>query len=137
VVPARIASVNGGGGVWRLFVVAAAQQDVDVPTSSPLYTTLSFSGALSQADLGAAPDLASATRDGERLTVIDVTISGAIPDLGLVEVSNTDYRSHVNVLKDCKAGCAVGEGMPTLVLGTLVALSLLRRLQRRRRATTH
>ncbi len=126
VVPARIASVNAVAGTWRLFVIASTEQGLDAASRQSLSATRYFSGALRQADLSSAPELAAASRDGERLTVLDVRLDSSAVDIGLEDTAASDFRGTKTVYKNC-GGCAAGQDMPVMVFAMLAALALLRR----------
>jgi len=128
VVPARIASVNNSSGTWRLFLVTGNQQRVD-SSSTGVSSTLFFSQTLRQSELGAYGALAGASRDGERLTVLDATfIPGATgTDIGLEDdAAQADFRSQVTVYKSCPGKCETGPGVGFSVLAALALLQLLR-----------
>lgn len=136
VVPARIASVNNASGTWRLFTVAANQQRVD-SASTGVGGRLFFSHALVQSELGAYAALAAATRDGERLTVVDATfVPGTVAsDIGLEnDPAQADFRSQVTVSKACPGKCETGPGVGFSALAGLALLQLVRPRRRRARA---
>ncbi|HSM91495.1 MAG TPA: DUF2330 domain-containing protein [Anaeromyxobacteraceae bacterium] len=136
VIPARITSVNSVGAPpprWRIAVLSAAEQRL--ATGSDFRADRYFSGRLSQAALGDYPALKAASRDGERLTVLDVTFpgTGASADVVLSDSpAPSDFRSTRHVVKDCGA-CSAG-GAPMGFAAAAAGLALLRALRRGRGA---
>lgn len=132
VVPARIASVNGGGGTWRLFTIAAHQQVLD-PASAGFTSKLYFSGAIDQATLSAFPAIGDVAHRDERLTVIDAKFSAntATTDLALLDGPQGDFRRTQVVYKNCVVNCSSGPGIGA---GALAGLGLWLVYPRRRRA---
>lgn len=132
VVPARIAGVNGGGGTWRLFTIAAHQQALD-QRSAAFFSSLYFAGTLDAAMLSSAPATAALARASERLTALDVTFRAGPPpeDLWLTDGAEGDFRTTRTVYKHCGPTCSAGPGLGT---GALLALGLWLALRRGRRA---
>lgn len=132
VVPARIASVNGGGGTWRLFTIAAHQQVLD-PASAGFTSRLHFSGSLDQATLSAFPAIGDVAHADERLTVLDAkfSVGTATTDLTLLDGPQRDFRSTLVVTKSCVVNCSTGLGSGA---GALAGLGLWLVYPRRRRA---
>lgn len=132
VVPARIASVNGGGGTWRLFTIAAHQQVLD-PASAGFTSRLYFAGSLDQATLSAFPAIGDVAHADERLTVLDAkfSVGTATTDLTLLDGPQRDFRSILVVPKNCAVNCSTGLGSGA---GALAGLGLWLGFPRRRRA---
>jgi hypothetical protein len=133
VVPARIAAVNADPSQpqkWRVSIVADHQQKLS-PTSS-FAGALNFAHTLKATDLVAAPTLAGMTRDGERLTTIDVTFATTVADdIALEADADSDFRSTKVVYLQCDGGCATGASGPTGVLMLVVGAGLYFAMRRR------
>ncbi|MHB8877791.1 MAG: DUF2330 domain-containing protein, partial [Myxococcaceae bacterium] len=99
VVPARIASVNGASGTWRVFTLAERQQRVEAQ-STAFGSTLFFSRTVRLSELADFGALATAARDGERLTALDVTFLTGVTgtDIGLEDdPAQADFRKKITV----------------------------------------
>ncbi|MBI5548320.1 MAG: DUF2330 domain-containing protein [Deltaproteobacteria bacterium] len=139
VVPSRIASLNQSGTrpTWRVYLVAGQQQRVsDQSGYGSYYSSPYFAQTLVEGDLSSRPALAEMAREGERVTVLTVSLptAGASDDLYFAADSyGYDYRS--TKYKDCDAGrgCSAGGMMPTGAWGATLVLLFLASMRRRRR----
>lgn len=142
VIPSRIARLNSVAGPqprWRIYAVAANQQqlgqhgDFGAPTPAPVY----FAGPLRTSELGTYPALSALSKDGARLTVLDVDFH-YLPDDDIYLEDNpapADYRSRREVFQPCGSGCTVGGARPKDLIGMAVILgasAVVRRRGRRR-----
>jgi hypothetical protein len=120
VIPARIAAVNAASGsypIWRVFVLAVEQQQLD-PTSIGFSSTPYFAKTLQAGDLAQHPGLDRAAVAGDRLTVLDVTFWTVAPQTDIVlrvDPSPSDQQTTTcdDTATDsggCGQGAAGGDG---------------------------